>query len=123
LASDEEMAGIAAAEGLEVYKPEFGTRPRVLYKNLYRWQKAFVAASVAYQDTDECAEGATLTVSRGGVKAGEGTANNYGEVIVDRLEPGADYEITLNAADYKPYTTAVKLEESLNIGLVLLKKT
>ena len=41
------MDDIAAAEKLEAYKPELGTSPRVLYKNLYQWQKGFVSASVA----------------------------------------------------------------------------
>jgi len=122
LASDEEMAEIATAEGLEAYKPGLGTRPRVLYKNLYRWQKVFVAASVAYKDTDECAQGALLTASQGGTKAGEAVANNYGEVFVDKLDPSAEYEVTLAAVGYKPFSTMVKLDESLNIGMVLLEK-
>ena len=115
------MAQIAAAEGLEAYKPEPGTKPRVLYKNLYKWQKVFVAVSVAYRDTDECAEGAVLTAVRRKIKAGEGMANNYGEVVVDRLEPGAEYEITIGAVGYKPFTKVVKLNMSLNLGLVLLE--
>jgi len=121
LASDEEMSEIIAAEGLEAYKPELGAKPRVLYKNLYKWQSVFVAASVAFKDTDECAEGVVLTVSRGKIKAGEATANNFGEVVVDRLEAGAEYTVTTTASGYKPFTTLVKLDESLNLGLVLLE--
>jgi ferredoxin len=123
LATDEEMAEIVAAEGLEAYRSELGTKPRVLYKNLYRWEKVFVAASVAYRDTDECAEGAVLTVVHDGAKAGEGSTNNYGEVVVDRLTPGAEYAVTITADGYRPFTTMVKLDESLNLGLVLLEPT
>ena len=119
---DEEFAKIAASEELEELRPEFGTKPRVLYKNLYRWQKVFVAASVAYKDSDECSEGARLTASREDTKVGEGLANNYGEVLVDRLEPGFEYEISIEARGYKPFTTMVKINESINIGLVLLEK-
>lgn len=122
LASDEEMAEIIAAEGLEVHRPELGTRPRVFYKNLYRWRDVFVAASIAYKDTDECAEGAVLTAVREETKAGEAVANNYGEVVVDGLEPGGEYEITVIAEGYKSFKVEVKLDESLNIGLVLLEK-
>lgn len=122
LASDAEMDKIADRERLEAYKPELGSKPRVLYKNLHRWRKVFVAASVAYKDTDECAEGAILTASCSGVTSGEASANNYGEVIVDTLEPGAEYEVTVTAAGCKPFTTVVKLEISLNIGLVLLER-
>ena len=121
-ASDKEMEQIIAEEKLEAYHPEFGTNPRVLYRNLHRWQKVFVAASIAFKDTDECAEGALLTVHFKGNIAGEGAANNYGEVTVDMLEPGAKYDITISSKGYKPFTTRVTLSESINIGLVLLEK-
>ena len=99
-----EMAELAAAEGLRAYREELGTRPRVLYKNLHRWDKVFVAANVAYKDTDECAEGAKITVTAAatGAKAGEAVANNYGDVRVDELDPGAEYEVSIDAAGYKP---------------------
>lgn len=122
LADDAEMARLIAAEGLETLKAEYGTKPRVVYKNLYRWEKVFVAASVAYKDTDECAEGAKVTVTAGGAKAGEGLANNYGEVVVDKLQPGGEYEVLVEAAGYKSLSTRVKLHDSRNLGLLLLEK-
>jgi Fe-S-cluster-containing dehydrogenase component len=122
LADDAEMAKRVAAEGLEAYKPRLGTRPRVYYKNLYRWEKAFVSASVAFKDTDECAEGAKVTVAADGAKVGEAVANTYGEFVVDKLEPGSEYEVKIEAGGYKPFATKVKLDASLNLGLILLQK-
>ncbi len=122
LAEDAEMAKLVGPEGLKAYKPELGTKPRVYYKNLHRWEKVFVAASVAYKDTDECAEGAKVTVKAGGQEAGRGVANNFGEFRVDRLEPGQEYEVVIEAAGYKPHTAKVKPDVSLNLGLVLLQK-
>ena len=58
LADDAEWAKIVADEGLEDYRAELDTNPRVMYKNLYKWDKIFVSGSVAYKDTDECADGA-----------------------------------------------------------------
>jgi Fe-S-cluster-containing dehydrogenase component len=121
-ADDAEMAEKVAAEGLQVLKPELGTSPRVYYKDLYRWEKVFVSASVAYRDTDECADGAKVTVTAAGAKVGEGTANNYGEFVVDKLEPGAEVEVTIEAPGYKPHTTRATLDKSLNLGLILLEK-
>ena len=40
--SDEEMADIARQEALEVMQPEAGTKPRVYYKNLWRYSKCFI---------------------------------------------------------------------------------
>ena len=122
IATDEEMEAVAAVEKLEAYKQELRTKPRVLYKNLYRWQKVFVAASVAFKDTDECAEAARLTASHEGEIFGEGVANNYGEVIADGLVAGDEYEVLITAEGYKPFTTVVKLTDSINIGLVLLER-
>jgi Fe-S-cluster-containing dehydrogenase component len=122
LAEDAEMAKLAAAEGLQTYRADLGTKPRVYYKNLHRWEKVFVAASVAYKDTDECAEGAKVTVKAGGSEVGTGVANNFGEFRVDKLEPGKEYEVVIEAAGYKAHTAKVKPDSSLNLGLVLLQK-
>lgn len=122
LAGDAEMAKRAAAEGLEAYKPGLGTKPRVLYKNLYRWEKVFVSGSVVFQDTDECADGAKVTVSTGGAELSNGVVNNYGEFVVDRLEPGGEYEVVIEADGYAPYSGKAKLDKSLNLGLIFLEK-
>ncbi len=122
LATDEEVAALEASEGLEAYRAELGTRPRVLYKNLQRWNKVFVAANVAYTDTDECAEGARVTVTWSGGKARETLTDNYGEFLVDGLEAGVEYDVSLTAAGYEPYAAKVRLERSLNMGLVLLDR-
>lgn len=120
--SDEEMSHIAEAEGLGTYKAGYNTKPRVFYKNLHLWEKAFIAASVAYQDTDECAEGAVLTVACKGERIGENSTNNYGEVIVDKLEPGIEYDITISAAGCRPYRAVVRLGDSLTLGVVMLER-
>jgi Fe-S-cluster-containing dehydrogenase component len=122
LADDEQMAAMAAVEGLEAFRAELGTKPRVHYKNLYRWTKVFVAGSVAYADTDECADGARVAVTQAGTMVGEGLVNNYGEFVVDRLLPGGSYDVAIKAAGYKPYSATVTLGKALNLGLVLLER-
>jgi Fe-S-cluster-containing dehydrogenase component len=119
---DAEMAAMVAAEELEVLRPELGAKPRVWYKNLHRWTKVFASGSVAFKDTDECAEGAKVTVSAAGAVAGEGLVNNYGEFVIDKLEQGGTYTVTVAAAGYKAVAATVTLDESLNLGLVMLEK-
>lgn len=123
LADDAEMAKIAAEQGLEAYKPQLGAKPRVYYKNLYKWEKVFVSGSAAYKDTDECAEGAKVTVKAGGQVVAEGQVNNYSEFVIDKLEPGEEYAVSVEAPGYKPYATTVKLDASLNLGEILLERT
>ena len=123
LADDDEMAALVAAEKLEVLKPELGAKPRVYYRNLYLFDKAFIAGSVVFGDTDECAEGAKATVTRNRQKVGEATASNYGDFYVDCLEPGSEYTLTVEAPGYTPVTRTIKLEQSVNLGMISLTKS
>jgi Fe-S-cluster-containing dehydrogenase component len=122
LVDDAEMQKLADIEGLEAYQAGLGTKPRVYYKNLYRWTKVFVSGSVAFKDTDECAENATVTVQAGGATVGHGLVNNYGEFVVDRLDPGTEYTVTVEAPGYQACAATVTLEKSLNMGLMLLER-
>ncbi|MCL5735139.1 MAG: oxidoreductase [Actinobacteria bacterium] len=122
LAEDADMAKVMKDEGLQAFKAELDTQPRTLYKNLYKWEKIFVSGSAVYKDTDECAEGAEVTVSSGGAKVGAGLANNYSEFVIDKLEPGKEYVVTVEAKGYQPYVTTVKPEASINLGVLFLEK-
>ena len=92
------------------------------YKNLYRWEKVFIGGSAVFKDTDECAEGARVTISSEDQLVGKGTANNYGEFIIDRLDPGTAYTVTVEADGYQLYTTTVTPDESVNLGTIFLEK-
>ena len=123
LAEEPEMAGRVADEGLERYRDSLGTTPRVYYRNLHRWTKAFIAGAVVYGDSDECAEGATMTVALGGRPVGEAASDNFGQVLVDKLEPGTEYSVTVAAAGYRPAVlTVTPGAASVNLGAVVLEK-
>jgi hypothetical protein len=77
---------------------------------------------VVLKDTDECAEGATATVALDGAVVGEGTTDNFGEVTIDRLEPGKEYDVRVEAPGYGPANTSVKLDKSTNLGTLFLEK-
>jgi Fe-S-cluster-containing dehydrogenase component len=122
LAADDEMARLAADEGLEAHRPELGTRPRVLYKNLHRWTTAFVAATVAYRDSDELAEGAVVRVELAGEPVGEATTNNYGDALVDKLAIGKEYTVTIAADGYQAASLPVSLDQSRTLGTIFLER-
>ncbi len=122
VAEEAEVEALAASEGLEAYRAGLGTRPLVLYKNLHRWTKAFVACSVVYADTDECAEGARLAVTLDGAAVGEALSDTFGEALVDHLEPGKEYALTVEAAGYKTAQMKVTVDKSVNVGAVFLEK-
>ncbi len=115
LATDAEMADLVRSDGLEPYRPELGTRPRVYYKNLYRWTKAFLAGSVVYGDSGECAKGAKVTLTQNGQRVAEVTANEFGDFKFDCLEPGSDYTLQVEAAGYKSMERTVSVAEESTV--------
>ena len=65
---DDEMARIAREQELEVMKPEAGTKPRVYYRNLWRYSKCFIGGSVSAEANGavDCVEGATVRLLKDG---------------------------------------------------------
>jgi Fe-S-cluster-containing dehydrogenase component len=110
-ADDAEMEKLVATEGLEVYQAELGTNPRVYFKNLYLWTRAFLAGTVVFKDTGECAEEVKIAVTANGKVVGQALTNNYGDFRIDGLEPGS-YVLSLSATGYQPVEMAVTVEES-----------
>ncbi len=121
-AEDSEMEKVKKSESLEVYQPQYKAKPRVYYKNLYRYSRCFIAGSVALQDTDECAEGAKITLRKGAKKAVDKTVtNNYGDFKIDNLEEKSGKHLL--EVDYKGYekkTVEVDVERSVNLGTIFL---
>jgi Fe-S-cluster-containing dehydrogenase component len=68
-AEDAEMQKIVDSENLECLHPEFNTKPRVYYKNLYRYLKCFIGGSVAFEKEGitDCAEGARVALLKDAV--------------------------------------------------------
>jgi Fe-S-cluster-containing dehydrogenase component len=122
MAEDDEIAARVAADELQRYRDALGTRPRVYYQNLHRWTKAFIAVSVACADTDDCAEGALVSVQAAGVPVGQATADTFGDALIDKLEPGAEYTVTIAHDGYQPATLTVKLDASRTLETVMLAK-
>jgi ferredoxin len=86
------MAAKAAEEGLQVLKPELGTRPRVFYRHLGRVHTCFVAGSVTClgaQGQVECLAGAQVRLSQGSREVGVARTDAFGDFRIDGLPPGS----------------------------------
>jgi Fe-S-cluster-containing dehydrogenase component len=121
-AEDADMQKRVKAEGFEAYRPDLKAKPRVYYKNLYRYTTCFIAGSVALQDKDECAEGARVTLSKGAGKlVQESTTNNYGDFKFDNLEENSgSYQLEVTYPRYKKQKVSVNLKTSVNVGTIFL---
>jgi Fe-S-cluster-containing dehydrogenase component len=115
---DAEMARIAREQNLEVMKPELGTKPRVYYKNLWRYASCFIAGSVSAKAKSvvDCVEGAKVRLVKGGAVVAEAVTDNYGDFKFDRLdENSGDYVVEISFGRAKK-TVAAKLGASINLG-------
>ena len=108
---DEEMQRLQAEEGLEVLKPELGTRPRVYYKNLHVMTKCFAGATVVrhVKGVEECAAGVEVVLKQDGREVGRATTDTFGEFKIDRLEP--------NSRGYRLETTGASERFSIEFDL------
>lgn len=108
----EEMEEMVRKEGLEVLKPELGTKPHVFYKNLYRYTTNFITGCVIRNE--DCVENITVTLTGEGVEDSMQT-DYFGEFKFDRLRPGT-YTIAVDGAEARTVT----IEESLNVGALVI---
>ena len=103
-------------ERLERYKPELcvgtGGKAHVLYRNLYRFEKLFIAGGLLRDG--ECAEGVNVTLRSGEVTQTQLT-DCFGDFKFDDLDPGA-YELAADGMD----TVSVTISESVNMGSLTL---
>jgi len=120
---DEDMQRKARDEQLDVIRPELGTKPRVYYRNLWRYSKCFVGGSVSAEANGvvDCVEGATARLLRNGQPVAETTSDNYGDFKFDRLDENSGaYVVEIEAKGHRKRTVEAKLGVSVNLGEIRL---
>lgn len=121
---DSEMQSLAKSEELEVLRPELTAKPRVYYKNLYRFSEYFVGGSVAVDrnGTLDCLPGAEVALLRGGARIAEQRTDAFGDFKFDRLEPASGaYAVEIAHPGHEKKTIEVQLGESQYLGTTYLK--
>ena len=122
-AEEPEIGKTTESEKMEGLHPEFKTRPRVYYKNLYRYFECFIGGSVAEEQDGviDCAEGARVTLMKDSEKVEETMTDNYGDFKFDRLEENSgSYNIEITFEGHEKKTLELDLKESLNLGTIIL---
>ncbi|HUZ74700.1 MAG TPA: 4Fe-4S dicluster domain-containing protein [Stellaceae bacterium] len=120
---DEAMERMAREDHLEAIRPELGTKPRVWYRNLWRYTTCFIGGSLASEAGGivDCVEGARVRLVKDGAAVAETTSDNFGDFKFDRLPEGSGrYEVEIAAAGRPVKTVAAELGESLNLGEIRL---
>ena len=115
---ENELPSLIEKEGLERYKDEFGTKPMVFYKNLYRFTKCFISGSLIMDG--ECCEGAEITVfDKDGQIASRTSSNQYGDFYADELENGV-FDVKIAANDKTLNIENVNVVSSVYMGELTL---
>jgi nitrate reductase beta subunit len=119
---DAEMARIARDEGLEVMKPEAGTRPRVYYKNLWRYTKCFIGGSLSAEEGGvvDCVEGARIKLLKDGRTLAETVSDNYGDFKFDKLDENSGKYVVEISVKGKQKRVEANLGASINLGEIRL---
>ena len=118
---DAAMQQRVAAGELRALKPELGTKPRVWYRNLWRYDHCFVGGTVTHvhDGVDDCAEGASVELLRDGAVVATCSTDAFGEFRFDRLAPGSGACVVRVSFHGRAREFAVSLQdESIYLGVL-----
>jgi hypothetical protein len=104
-------------------KPEAGTKPRVYYRNLWRYSKCFIGGTLAVEAEGvvDCVEGASVRLNMDGQIVAETRSDNYGDFKFDKLdEDSGRYIVEISAPGRPTRTVEAKLGASVNLGEIRL---
>jgi Fe-S-cluster-containing dehydrogenase component len=121
--TDDEMRDIKSREGLEELQPESKTRPRVHYKNLYRFTHEFIGGTVirTVNGVTDCVAGAAVRLERAGALVGETATDAFGEFKFDGLEPhSGTYRVSIAVDGSEAKRLDVEFADSTYLGRIEL---
>jgi len=122
---EDAMPEFVRENALEVLHPEKGLKPRVYYKNMFKYTHSFIAGSIYYinDNLKECATDAYIKLTKDGLVINETTTDFFGDFKFDRLEDNSGkYELSIKFQDYPNKNVTVNLNKSINIGDICLNK-
>ncbi len=102
---------------------ELGTRPRVYYRNLWRYTNCFIGGTISadIDGTLECVQGASVRLLKDGACLAEADSDNFGDFKFDGLDEGSGrYTVQVSAGGRGSRTVDVELGASTNVGEICL---
>lgn len=121
---DEEMARMAHEQGLKTLHNEFGAKPRVYYKNLWRFTDCFIGGTVSAENAGiiDCLADGQVTLIKDSLVIAEQRTDHYGDFKFDRLpENSGEYLVKIVTGDHESYAVKANLGTSINLGEIRLK--
>ncbi|MEM1112741.1 MAG: 4Fe-4S dicluster domain-containing protein [Pseudomonadota bacterium] len=118
--TDEAMQARVAEEGLEVANPDIDTKPRVYYKNLYRYNTCFIGGTVVAtaDGVEDCLSGASVTLTKDGEELATVATDAFGEFKLDKLPPNSgSYSVRIAHPDYAEKQVDTSVGDSVYLGV------
>ncbi|MGD9211665.1 MAG: carboxypeptidase regulatory-like domain-containing protein [Desulfobacteraceae bacterium] len=103
----------------EPLHPEYGCAERVLYLNV---PKKFIAGTVVFADTDQCAKGVNVELTGDGISENTVT-DGFGDFWFENLEGNLNYQLNIQADGYNKISRTIRTLNDVNVGEVFLEKT
>jgi ferredoxin len=123
--SDDALREIAARDGLLPLRPEFDTRPRVLYRNLQRICSVFLSGNVVatlQNGRTVNVENATVSLVAGDGAVLESATDAFGDFKFDGLaRGGGDYSLHIAHDHHGSAERGGPLLDSMHLGSIELR--
>lgn len=113
-----EVAKLVASGKTEALHPEYNLKDKVTYIGL---PKRFIAGSVVFGDTDECAENVRVTISASGDNKTVET-DNFGDFEIDGLQADTRYSVQIKHSGYKSVKLEAFTKTDVYLGEIVLSK-
>jgi len=122
---DDEMQRLAREQGFETLDGGRGTRPRVYYRNLWRYTACFIGGTLAAEGGGivDCVDGAAVRLVKNGAPVAETRSDNYGDFKFDRLDENSGrYRVEIEKAGFEPLAVDAELGASRFLGTLTLRR-
>ena len=120
-----DIEALITKEKLATLHPKYQTKPRVYYKNLFRYDRCFIAGSVALEvdGISDCAAGARLRLVKNDRTIAETTADVFGDFKFDGLAvDSGPYSIQVSYEAFEPKSIEVELDQSISLDEICFNK-
>ena len=104
-------------------KPELNTRPRVYYRNLWRYSKCFIGGTISanVDGSVDCVAEAKVRLMKDNQVVVETVSDCYGDFRFDRLDENSGrYFVEVSAKNGTKKVIETTLGVSVNIGEITL---
>jgi len=104
--------------GAVTMHPEFGLKTNVYYVGLSKG--LFIAGALVDSKTDDCVEGADVTVTDSTGQTLTAKSDNFGDFWVKDLAANKTYDVTISKSGMTTVKKSVTLNDDTNLGDILL---